>query len=274
MSDRFLRLRFRRRRRCSHILSVFSRLLSLSLSLFFSLLSSLFKNERSGSNRSHAHLPLARFGLVFCLFPFCSLCRGFCFWSRPFRCASFLFLRFVRGAVFVPVRFWDSLGTRALECTWASDPLSWTLGSRVFGFSPSCAVFVFPCVWCLRLHTFSRWTGGDLTDPAGDLAHPLGGVTPGGNPILGAGLDTGICQRLFLVAGVWLGRQELRAVSAHRRSFYLRLSSLSARRCLRQQRFFLFTPHGCPQVFVVCVRRLVFFFALSLCLSLSLFLSS
>ena len=200
----------------------------------------------------------------------------FCFWSRPFRCASFLFLRFVRGAVLF---FWDSLGTRALECTWASDPLSWTLGSRVFGFFLSCVVFVFPCVWCLRLHTFSRWTGGDLTDPAGDLAHPLGGVTPGGNPILGAGLDTGICQRLFLVSGVWLGRQEPRAVSAHLRSFYLRHSSLFARRCLRQRLFFLFTPHGFPQVFVVCVRRLVLLLlslsiSLSLSLSLSLFLSS
>ena len=40
------------------------------------------------------------------------------------------------------MRFWDSLGTRALERARASDPLSWKVGGEALGFSPSCVVVV------------------------------------------------------------------------------------------------------------------------------------
>ena len=98
-SDRSLCLSFHRRH-CSCVCVFFSLSLSFSLSIFFLSLSVSppFARERSGSNRSHAPLPLA---LVWSCFVFCcfwSHGRGFCFWSRPFRCASFFFWRFFRGA--------------------------------------------------------------------------------------------------------------------------------------------------------------------------------
>ena len=155
-SDRSLRLRFLSRRR-SRFLSVFC---SLCLSLSISLCLLCLREKESGSSRSHVHLPPCFF-FWFCFpFSFCFLCRGFSFWSRPFRRASFWFWRFVQGAFFVPVRFWDSLGARALVCFRASDPPSWTLG----GGGVWCFSFLFCfcfslCVWCLRLHTFSGRTG-------------------------------------------------------------------------------------------------------------------
>ena len=257
-SDRSLRLRFFRRR-CL-------RFLSASAFLSFFSLSPLFKKERSGSNKPHAHLPLAHFCffVVFCQLPV----PRFLFWSRPFRRASFLFLRFVRG-VFCPRAFLELFRNSfrwARSGLWSSFLGAGRRGIWVFSFL---YFFVFPCVWCLRFHTFSRWTGGDLTDPAGDLAHRLGGVTPGENPILGAGLDTGICQRLFLVAGVWLGRQEPRAVSAHRRSFicffFFVCPSLLEAAALN------FTPHIFPKPSLSrCSASCV---SLSLSLSLSFFFS-
>ena len=122
--------------------------------LFFFVFSFFFclsNRERSGSHRSHAHSPctflvLVPFGLLFC-----PLVRCVVFCSHPFRCASFFFLRFVGGVFCASVRFWDSLGTRALLHFQASDPVSWTLGGGVFGFSVS--RFCFPLLLCLRPHT-------------------------------------------------------------------------------------------------------------------------
>ena len=67
-------------------------------------------------------------------------------------------------------------------------PFSWDARRQGFSWA-SLAWFSFsPCVLFCG-HTFSRRTGGGLTNPAGSLTH-LGGVTPRGRPNLGRGLWT------------------------------------------------------------------------------------
>ena len=134
----------------SSVSSLFALFLSVLLSSSSSVC--LSKRERSGSHRSHAHSPLHVLGPGSFSVAVLPLGRCVVFCSHPFRRASFFFWRFVGGVFFASVRFWDSLGTRALLRFRASDPVSWTLGGGVFGVSPS-VVFVFPCLLCLRPHT-------------------------------------------------------------------------------------------------------------------------
>ena len=256
----FSRSQVFRCRRCSR---------SFCLFFFFSFFFCLSKREISGSHRSHAHSPPARSWSWF-LFG----CVVFC--SHPFRRASFFFWRFVGGVFFASVRFWDSLGTRALLRFRASDPVSWTLDGRVFGVSPS-VVFVFPPVCCVcGLTLVSRMAGGGLTDPAGSLARPSEEWLPGDHPILGGGLDTTALSAPGIVISCLAGALGAPCrLGMHNAVFFSALFSS----CLPAVAWGLgvfFTLHVFPLSFCHAVGCLgfrlflpFFFFSLSLSLSLS-----
>ena len=98
-----------RSRKCLENIFLMSGLLFLvffSLPLVFSSTSRFFvffKRESSGSNRAHPHTHLG------CFFLFLFLSRRTCLFALFGRASRFL--RFCRGAILGPARFWDSPGT-------------------------------------------------------------------------------------------------------------------------------------------------------------------
>ena len=133
--------------------------------LFFFFLSLFCLREKDHLVTGHTHTSLCTFWFYICSFLF--RVPRFVL-VPPFSPRVLLVLAVCPGCVFVPVRSWHS--ARAFKRARASDPPSWTLGGGVFGFSPSCVVFVFPCGVC-GCTPVSRRTGGGRTDP-GSLTHP------------------------------------------------------------------------------------------------------
>ena len=141
------------------VVRVFSVCLLLLLLLLLLFLLSVFLREKAQVVTGHTYtlsFPswcCFLFGCCFAPWPLCRFC------SHLFRRASSFFWRFVGGVFLASVRFWDSLGTRALLRFRASDPVSWTLGGGVFGVSPS-VVFVFPLFFVFAAsHLFLEWPG-------------------------------------------------------------------------------------------------------------------